>query len=55
MFCFNAKNLRYAIGNVEVGREEFMRVKGLVQSQIVKGLEKNKSLPWDIYTIGAKR
>ncbi|MEI6577303.1 MAG: hypothetical protein WCO63_14090, partial [Bacteroidota bacterium] len=24
MFCFNVKNLRHAIGNVEVGREKFM-------------------------------
>ena len=55
MFCFNAKNLHYAIGNVEVGREEFMRMKGKVQSQVVQGLEKDKKLPWDIYTLGAKR
>ncbi|MFA6214201.1 MAG: hypothetical protein WC717_02890 [Candidatus Micrarchaeia archaeon] len=55
LFCFNAKNLKYAVGNVEVGREEYMRMKGIVQAQIREGLEKDKKLPWDIYSIGAKR
>ncbi|MFH0817693.1 MAG: hypothetical protein V1909_03600, partial [Candidatus Micrarchaeota archaeon] len=52
MFCFNAKSLRYAIGNVEVGREQYMKIKKRVLDEIVKKLEKDKNLDLDIYNIG---
>ena len=52
MFCFNTKAKRYAIGNVELGRAEYLRVKKLVQSQIVSELEKTHGLKYDIYNIG---
>ncbi len=55
MFCFNKKNLRYAIGNVEVGREVFQKVKNLLMSQITDELEKKKDFKWNIYNIGAGR
>ena len=55
MFCFNVKNKWNAIGNVEVGKEEYARVKKLVLSEIGARLEKDKKLPWDIYSIGAKK
>jgi len=51
MFCFNTKNKRYAIGNVEVGREEFMRIKQLVMESIAAELEKTHSLRYDIFNI----
>ncbi|MCX6769651.1 MAG: hypothetical protein NT051_03145 [Candidatus Micrarchaeota archaeon] len=51
MFCFNVKNLRYAIGNAEVGKEEFMRIKKLVLSEITASLEKKKDFPVGIYDI----
>jgi hypothetical protein len=54
MFCFNVKSLRYAIGNVEVGREEFMRIKKLVLDEVVKKLEKNKKLDLNIYNLRCK-
>lgn len=53
MFCFNTKNKRYAIGNVEVGREEFMRIKSLVTASILSELEATHSLRHDIFNIGA--
>ena len=53
MFCFNAKGLRYAIGNVEVGKEKYLQVKKLVQEDIVRRLERDKRLDIDIYNIGA--
>lgn len=53
MFCFNTKGKRYSIGNVEVGKEGYLRVKKLVQKQIADELEKTKSLRYDIYNIGA--
>ncbi len=54
MFCFNTMGKRYAIGNVEVGKEEYLRVKKLIQAQIASELEKTKSLRYDIYNIGSK-
>lgn len=54
MFCFNVKNLKYAIGNVEMGKEEYARVKKMVLAEIASKLEKEKTLPWSIYSIGAQ-
>jgi len=54
MFCFNVKNLKYAIGNAEVGREEYARVKKLVLAEIGARLERDKKLAWSIYGMGAK-
>jgi hypothetical protein len=55
MFCFNAKSLRYAIGNVEIGKEAYGRIKKLVQEQIVQDLEKGKNLGISIYNIGCMK
>ncbi len=41
MFCFNAKNKSYAIGNVEVGREAYMKIKAAVSAQLARELEKS--------------
>lgn len=54
IFCFNAKGLRYAIGNQEVGREEFLRVKKVLLDYINSELEKKGKLDFDIFTIGAR-
>ena len=37
---------------LELGRAEYLRVKKLVQSQIVSELEKTHGLKYDIYNIG---
>ncbi len=55
MFCFNVKNLKYAVGNVEVGKEEFARLKKLVLEKIVAELAAKKDLKLDIYNIGSHR
>ncbi|MFH1785301.1 MAG: hypothetical protein ABH842_02645 [Candidatus Micrarchaeota archaeon] len=52
MFCFNVKNKRYAIGNIEVGREEYMRVKKILLTHINDQLSKTKTVNFDIYSIG---
>jgi hypothetical protein len=52
MFCFNAKNLRRAIGNAQYPMDEYKRIKSSLLSQISDELEKNKSLRWGIYNIG---
>jgi len=54
MFCFNAKSLRYAIGNVEVGKEKFMQVKKLVQEELVRQLEKDGNIKWDVCALGGR-
>lgn len=51
MFCFNSKSLRYAIGNVEVGKEEYVRVKKILLDAIGKQLEKDKDLKLSIYNL----
>ena len=52
MFCFNTKNKHYAIGNAEVGREQYLRVKNLVQQEIADRLQRDRSFPLSIYNIG---
>ena len=55
MFCFNVKNLRYAIGNAEVGKEEFGRVKKMLLSEIAASLEKTRDYKRSIYGIARAR
>jgi hypothetical protein len=55
MFCFNVKTKRYAIANVEVGRERYMKIKKMVLDEIVKRLEKDKDMELSIYTLGNPR
>ncbi|MBS3069355.1 hypothetical protein J4441_03235 [Candidatus Micrarchaeota archaeon] len=54
MFCFNAKNLKYAVGNAEVGKENYMKIKSIVRGEILERLEKGKTLPFDVYSIGGR-
>ncbi|MFH1306052.1 MAG: hypothetical protein ABIH83_00140 [Candidatus Micrarchaeota archaeon] len=51
MFCFNTKSLRYAIGNVEVGKEKYMKIKKMVCDEIIKRLERDGDIGFDIYNI----
>lgn len=48
------KNLKYAVGNVEVGRKRFMEMKKRMLGEITRELEEKKSLRFSIYNIGAK-
>lgn len=52
MFCFNTKSKRYAVGNVEIGKENYMKVKKIVLDEITAKLEKDGTLPFDIFTLG---
>lgn len=52
MFCFNTKSKRYAIGNVEVGRENYTKIKKIVLDEITKRLEKDKTFGLSVYNIG---
>ncbi len=54
MFCFNVKSMRYAIGNVEMKKEEYLRVKKMVLEEMSKRLEKDKSFPLSIFNIASR-
>ena len=49
IFCFNTKGLRYAVGNLEVGKEKFLAFRQEFLSRIVPLLEKEGKLGFDIY------
>jgi len=51
MFCFNVKNLRYAVGNAEVGREKFIAAKKILLDWINLHLRQEGKLDIDIYKI----
>ncbi|MDD5336955.1 MAG: hypothetical protein PHS02_00540 [Candidatus ainarchaeum sp.] len=51
MFCFNTKSKRYAIGNVEIGREMYVRIKKLVLEDVLKGIRCGKT-GRSIYDVG---
>ena len=55
MFCFNAKNLSYAIGNAALAPDNYRKIKSSIVAQLAGELEKKKDLKWDIFNIGAKR
>lgn len=52
LFCFNAKNLRYAIANTVVGRETYTKARAMLIEYILKQLEKTHKLDLDIYNVG---
>jgi hypothetical protein len=55
IFCFNVKNLRYAIGNAEVGKEEFLRVKKLLLDGIAQEAGKSQDCRWSVYNLASGR
>ena len=55
MFCFNTKNKSFAIGNAEVGKGEYARMKKLVLAEIAIKLDKAGGLSFDAFSIGAKQ
>ncbi|MFA5106271.1 MAG: hypothetical protein WC506_04905 [Candidatus Micrarchaeia archaeon] len=54
MFCFNAKNLRYAIGNVEVGKERFLGAKKILLAWLGARLESGNGMELGIFNLAAK-
>lgn len=52
IFCSNAKNLKYAVCNKEVGREEFIRVKAMLLARVNAELGESGSCAMDVYRIG---
>ena len=52
MFCFNAKNLRHAVGNAVLEAGAYKKLKSQLLEQIAGELAAKKDLKWDIYNIG---
>ncbi|HQT45508.1 MAG TPA: hypothetical protein PLO51_06010, partial [Candidatus Micrarchaeota archaeon] len=54
MFCFNTKNKKYAIGNSEFPRADYLKVKPAILAQLAGELESRRALKWDIFSLAAK-
>lgn len=54
MFCFNGKNLRYAIGNVQFPPDKYKEIKAKILAEIGKELKETKTLRYGIFNIGDK-
>ena len=54
MFCFNAKNLAYAVGNAPLPPADYRRIKSNITAQLAGELERTKALKWGIFNIGAR-
>ncbi|VVB58633.1 Uncharacterised protein [Candidatus Anstonella stagnisolia] len=52
MFCFNAKNLSYAVGNTVVGEAQFKKTKEMLLNWANENLEKKKEVPLSIFEAG---
>ncbi|MFA5076923.1 MAG: hypothetical protein WC488_00670 [Candidatus Micrarchaeia archaeon] len=52
LFCFNAKNLKYAVGNSELGKEDYLRIRKAFLADALKELESSGKLELSIYNIG---
>jgi len=51
MFCFNTKNKRYAIGNVELSKDKYIELKFRVLKEIINSLEKDGKLELSVRSI----
>lgn len=51
MFCFNAKNLTYAIGNVELPKEDYLKIKKRVLDEIITALERDAKCGLDVFNL----
>ncbi|MFA6530114.1 MAG: hypothetical protein WCT31_00145 [Candidatus Micrarchaeia archaeon] len=51
LFCFNAKSLRYAVCNVEIGREKYLKIKKMLVEGILEELERTGRFELCIFNI----
>ncbi|MFA6489521.1 MAG: hypothetical protein WCT52_02465 [Candidatus Micrarchaeia archaeon] len=54
LFCFNTKSKRNAVGNAEVGAEQFAKAKKIVQDWVLSELKKKKDVPLSIYDLACR-
>jgi hypothetical protein len=55
MFCFNAKGMKNAVGNVEMPRERYLALKRRLLDEVAARAEKGRGMELDIYNLGAAR
>ncbi|MCX6769556.1 MAG: hypothetical protein NT051_02635 [Candidatus Micrarchaeota archaeon] len=55
MFCFNAKNLTYAVGNTVVGKVQFEKTKDMLLEWANEQLSRKKEVPLSIFDVGCPR
>jgi len=55
MFCFNTKNKRFAIGNAEMPRQQYMIIKQSIISQVAGELESKHDVKWDIFRLAGRK
>lgn len=53
LFCFNVKNKKYCVGNTEVGREEFLRIKKILLDYVLDELEKKGEVEMEVFGLAA--
>ena len=51
ILCFNVKSMRYAVGNTEVGKEEFMRIKKMLLERINSELDRGRNVPFSVFSL----
>ncbi|MDD5337084.1 MAG: hypothetical protein PHS02_01225 [Candidatus ainarchaeum sp.] len=54
ILCFNAKGLKYAVGNTELPKEEYIRIKEILLAYINSQLEQKKKLDLSIFDLKSK-
>ncbi|MBI5046376.1 hypothetical protein HZC07_01450 [Candidatus Micrarchaeota archaeon] len=53
MFCFNTKAKKYAIFNVEIGKERYLEIKQKILLEITNRMETNKRLDFSIFSLSS--
>ncbi len=54
MFCFNTKGKRHCIGNTQLSKDDYMKIRDALVGQMAAEIGKTNGLKLDIYSIGAK-
>jgi hypothetical protein len=54
IFCFNAKGKRYAVGNTEVGPQEFARIRKILLDYVLENLKEKKTCNLGIFSVGCR-
>ncbi|MBN2121809.1 hypothetical protein JW721_02015 [Candidatus Micrarchaeota archaeon] len=53
IFCFNTKGKRYAVGNTEVGPQEFARIKKILLDYVLESLGEKKTCELGIFSVAS--
>ncbi|MFA5105768.1 MAG: hypothetical protein WC506_02290 [Candidatus Micrarchaeia archaeon] len=54
MFCFNTKGKRHCIGNTQLSKGDYVKIRDLLVGQMAGEIARTNSLGLNIYSIGAK-